>query len=119
MAPVSCVTPSPELAHRPHLVSPGGIWDEQVVTDEFFQGACHLFVGVIFKRVAEVLAIDLFVSQEGAEAGVEHAGVGGEGKRPDLGLISELPDPGCVLRPLATRIPQLDNLGEVTLSPHR
>jgi len=64
MAPVSRVTPSPELAHRTHLVSSGGIWDEQVVTDEFFQGACYLFVGVIFKRVAEVLAVDLFVSRK-------------------------------------------------------
>ena len=79
---------------------------------QLFEGACYITVGVTFERVAQVLAVDLFVSQERAEAGVEHAGVGGEGERPDSRLVPELPDPGRVPRTLATRVPEPDELGE-------
>src|SRR5829696_10400965 len=52
-------TPLAEPANRAYLVSPGVVWDEQVVADQFFEGARNLSVGVALSRVAEVPAVVL------------------------------------------------------------
>jgi hypothetical protein len=108
-----------EIAYPAHLVAPGGpVSDvtcgyEQVVTDKLFEGAGNLFVRAILQRVAEVLAVDLPVPEEGAQAGVEYTRVRGEGEGPDLRLVPELPDTGGVLRALAADVQESYDLGQV------
>src|SRR5918998_4686032 len=52
----SSVTPLPELAHRTHPVSPGGVREEQVVADQLLEGARYICVGIALQRVAEIPA---------------------------------------------------------------
>ena len=77
---VSRVMSLSEPANRTHLVSPGSIGREKFVTDELLDGAHYLPVGMTFKRVAEVSAVDLAVSEVRTEASVQDAGSGGEGE---------------------------------------
>jgi hypothetical protein len=72
--------------------------------DQFLEGFQYLRIGATLEGVAEVFAVDLAVPEEGAEAGVEDAGCGGEGKGPDLRLIPELPDPHRVVRTSPARV---------------
>jgi hypothetical protein len=102
-----------EIAHRAHLVAPKGAvicGYEQSVTGKLFKGAGNLCVRADFERVAEVLAVDLAVPEEGAQAGVEHTCVGGEGEGPDLRLVPELPDAGGVCGALAASVKEPDDL---------
>jgi hypothetical protein len=108
-----------EIAYRAYLVAPRGAvsdvvgGDEQVVMDQLFEGAGNLFVRAIFQGIAEVLAVDLPVSEEGAQASVKHTCVGGEGESPDLRLVPELPNAGGVLRALAAGVPESYDLRQV------
>ena len=47
--------------------------------DEVFMGCDDLFVGRVLEGAAEVFAVDLAMTQKGAEAGVENLRGGGEG----------------------------------------
>jgi hypothetical protein len=80
--------------------------------NQLFEGAGDLCVRAAFQRIAEILAVDLAVTEEGAEASVEHTCGGGEGEGPDLGLVPELPDARGVLRTLAPGVPEAYDLGQ-------
>jgi hypothetical protein len=71
---------------------------EEVAMYQFFKRTQYLRIGATCQGVAEVFAVDLAVSEEGAEAGVEDAGGRGERERPDLRLVPELSDPHRVMR---------------------
>lgn len=72
--------------------------------DQFLEGFQYLRIGATLEGVAEVLAVDLAVPEERAEAGVEDAGGGGEGEGPDLRLVPEVPDPRGILWALPARV---------------
>ena len=67
------------------------------MANQVFEGTCYLGVGATFQGILEVFAVDLTVPEKGAEAGVEDARGEGEGERPDLRLVPELPDPDRVV----------------------
>ena len=72
--------------------------------DQFLEGSQYLRIRATLEGVAEVLAADLAVPEERAEAGVEDAGGGGEGEGPDLRLVPEVPDPRGILWALPARV---------------
>ena len=98
-----------ELRHGTDRVAregvPGGRFRrEEVVMDQFLEGFQYLRIGATLEGVAEVLAVDLAVPEERAEAGVEDAGGRGEGEGPDLRLVPEVPDPSGILWALPARV---------------
>ena len=91
--------------HVAREVVPGGRFRrEEVVMDQFLEGSQYLRIGATLEGVAEVLAVDLAVPEERAEAGVEDAGRRGEGEGPDLWLVPEVPDPRGILWALPARV---------------
>ena len=95
------------------VVSMGGFRREEVVADQLFEGSRYLGVGATLKGIAEVFAVDLAVTQKGAEARVEDAGCGGEGEGPDLRLVPEVADPRGVAWAFSARVVKTRYLGKL------
>jgi hypothetical protein len=85
---------------------------EEVVADQLFESSRYLGVGATFKGIAEVFAVDLAVTQEGAEARIQDAGGGGEGQRPDRRLVPEVADPRGVVWAFSARVVKTRYLGK-------
>jgi hypothetical protein len=77
---------------------------EKAMTSQVVQSLRYLSVRTAFESSTEVFAVDLAVPEIGAEAGVEDLWGGGEGERPDLRLVPELPNADGVLRASAAGI---------------
>ncbi len=85
---------------------------EEVVAYQVSECPQYLRIGAVLQGVPEVLAVDLTVPEKGAQGGVEDARGGGEGERPDLRLVPELPDPYRIWRAFAAGIVEPNDFGE-------
>ena len=80
------------------------------MSDEVFQGRRYLLVVALLEVSTQVFLVNLPVPQKGAEASVENLRGTGEGQRPDLRLVPELPDAGGVIGVLAAHVVEADAL---------
>src|SRR5918995_578620 len=116
LVPLECIT-ALDLPHRTDPVArkDAATYDfvcghQETMMDEVFMGCDDLFVGRVLEGATEVFAVDLAMTQKGAEAGVENLRGGGERGGPDLRLVPEGANIDGVLRARAAGVVEKGDL---------